>query len=72
MTQCNLVDYVSVVGEYVIGKHVILKYIMHYVPFHCGLKTALLIQQNLEKNRKFEKYEHESLFYDKIKYLKFL
>ena len=45
---------------------------MHYVPFHCGLKTALLIQQNLEKNRKFEKYEHESLFYDKIKYLKFL
>jgi hypothetical protein len=44
VTPCNLVDYVSVVGEYVIEQHVILKSIMHYVTFHCGLKTALLIQ----------------------------
>ena len=44
VTPCNLVDYVSVVGEYVIEHHVILKCIVNYVLFHYGLKRALLIQ----------------------------
>jgi len=44
VTPCSLVDYVSVVGEYVIEHYVILKCIVNYVLFHYGLKSALIIQ----------------------------
>jgi hypothetical protein len=33
----NLVDYMSVVGEHVIELHVVMKFILIYVPFQYGL-----------------------------------